>query len=166
MATRAAPRVIDVLQPTSPLTGGQGTLAAALRGDLRVTIHGGPAGPVDLPLEWQNTIVRAVREVVAGHTVQVAVRDDGEIGTKEIASMLAVSRPTAVSLLDQGSIPFRKTPKGHRKARVSDVEAFIRGREDQHRSLATLQSRAEAHGHPMFVPHDTHRRAGAAERSR
>lgn len=151
MATKAPGRVIDVLHPASPRSG-RGSLAAALRGDLRVVIDGGAGGPLKLPPEWQDTILRAVREAAAGHTVQVAVRADGEIGTTQIASMLAVSRPTAASLLDQGSIPSRRTPKGHRKARVSDVESFIRGREAQHASIATLQSRAEAHGHPMFWP--------------
>lgn len=150
MATNADHRVIDVFRPESNTSGERPSLEEALRGKVLVSIAGPEGVPVRLPAAWQDSIVRLVREVAAGHWVRVVVDTHDEIGTKELAAMLAVSRPTAAALLDQGSIPSHRTPKGHRRTRRADVAAYLRQRQVQRDTLAALQSRAEEQGHPMF----------------
>ena len=52
----------------------------------------------------------------------MAETDPTILTTKDVSRLLGVSSMTIVRLADDGSLPCKKTPKGHRRFKRSDVE--------------------------------------------
>ena len=72
-----------------------------------------------------------------------------ELTTEAAASLLGVSRPTLIRLLDTGAIPYRRTQgsRGHRRIRRSDALSYLRADLQRRRdALDELAADAEAFG--------------------
>jgi len=70
---------------------------------------------VALPAPIFSMLVERLQEMVTPQ--------EAEISTKEAATLLQVSRPYLVKLLDEGKIPFRKVGV-YRRVRTADVLAY------------------------------------------
>lgn len=80
----------------------------------------GPDGPpLDLPDTLYEILVRAVRELLAGHAVSI-LPSDLELTTTQAAEILHVSRPYLTRLLTDGAIPFHMIGT-HRRVFLQDV---------------------------------------------
>ena len=62
---------------------------------------------VALPRQAVDALMSALGSIAAGHGVRVIAIDD-ELTTQEAASILNVSRPFLIKLLDEGKIAYRK----------------------------------------------------------
>jgi excisionase family DNA binding protein len=94
-------------------------------------------GPDGTRLELPGEIFEVLRDVVAalaqGLAITVAPHQT-VLSTSEAASILGVSRPTLVRLLEAGEIPFSQ-PGRHRRVRLADLLAH---RESTSRGRAVL----------------------------
>lgn len=72
-----------------------------------------------------------VEHLAAGKTVQV-LTFDRELGTRQAAELLGVSRPYLVQLIEEGQLPHRKVG-GHCRLYIEDVLAFKAGLDAQRR---------------------------------
>jgi excisionase family DNA binding protein len=83
-------------------------------------------GPDRTPLELPGEILEVLRDVVAalaqGLAITVAPHQT-VLSTSEAASVLGVSRPTLVRLLEAGEIPFSQ-PGRHRRVKLADLLAY------------------------------------------
>lgn len=78
-----------------------------------------------------------VEHLAAGKTVQV-LTFDRELGTRQAAELLSVSRPYLVKLVEEGQLPHRKVGP-RRRLYLEDVVAFKAGLDAQRRlALQTL----------------------------
>lgn len=109
---------------------------------------------VDLPAAVVRAIERIIRELSDGnpillHTVSGEAR---ELTTSQAAQLLGLSRPTLITLLDRGELPYRMVGT-HRRLAVGDVLAFRRtsrrraapasSREDRLRGLEEMADTTE-----------------------
>ena len=97
-------------------------LAAFLHKDRPLTlsvagVHGHEV--VELPASVGPLLMQILRDIAAGSAVEV-FRKDAELTTQQAADFLNVSRPFLVSLLEKGTVPFRKVGT-HRRVRFDDV---------------------------------------------
>jgi len=153
---------LDVLEPPTPGSELERvwqllrTLAATEEveggASLHVVLHGPEGDEIRLPGDWEQTVLRMLQEVFAGRHVEVRVEAADEVGTEKLAELLGVSRPTAAALVDDGALPSRVTPGGHRRVRLADVRAYLRRRERQRASLADLVDHGEETGLPLETP--------------
>lgn len=58
----------------------------------------------------------------------------------ELATLMGVSKPTAVAVVDRGDIASRITPEGHRRVRLCDAQNWLAL---QARQRATLRDLAQ-----------------------
>lgn len=115
------------LQPSHLSPDEQGvlrTLLEALRGPkhpvtARITVG---RKPLELPASALELMTEVVEHLAAGRAVAVLGADE-EISPREAAELLAVSRPFAARLFDEGCIPSRRVGT-HRRALVRDVIAY------------------------------------------
>jgi excisionase family DNA binding protein len=115
------------LQPSRLSPDEQGvlrTLLEALRGPehpitARITIG---RKPLEVPTSALELMTEVVEHLAAGRAVAVLGADE-EISPREAAELLAVSRPFAARLFDEGRIPSRRVGT-HRRALVRDVLAY------------------------------------------
>jgi excisionase family DNA binding protein len=88
--------------------------------------HATLTGPDGTRLELPGEIFEVLRDVVAalaqGFAITVAPHQT-VLSTSEAASLLGVSRPTLVRLLEAGEIPFSQ-PGRHRRVRLADLLAY------------------------------------------
>ncbi|MGH3272889.1 MAG: helix-turn-helix domain-containing protein [Streptosporangiaceae bacterium] len=88
--------------------------------------HATLTSPDGTRLELPGEIFEVLRDVVAalarGLAITVAPHQT-VLSTSEAASLLGVSRPTLVRLLEAGEIPFSQ-PGRHRRVRLADVLAY------------------------------------------
>jgi excisionase family DNA binding protein len=88
--------------------------------------HATLIGPDGTRLELPGEISEVLRDVVAalaqGLAITVAPHQT-VLSTSEAASLLGVSRPTLVRLLEAGEIPFSQ-PGRHRRVRLADLLAY------------------------------------------
>ncbi len=83
----------------------------------------GPDGErIPLPPEVYEALRHVVRVMAQGKAVTVAPHNL-LLTTQEAADLLGVSRPTVVSLLERGDIPFTR-PNRHRRVQLIDVLAY------------------------------------------
>lgn len=104
----------------------------------------GPDGQtVPLPLEIYSVLLDVVDFMRQGKAVTVAPLDQN-LTTQEAADFLGMSRPTFVKLLEDGQLPFSRTPGGrHRRVLLRDVVEYQdRMRVDRRRALAKLTAEA------------------------
>ena len=97
-------------------------LAALLHRDRPLTLsvtdaRGNEA--VELPASVGPVLVEILQDIAAGSAVAV-LRKDAELTTQKAADFLNVSRPFLVSLLETGTVPFRKVGT-HRRVRFADI---------------------------------------------
>jgi excisionase family DNA binding protein len=92
--------------------------------------HATLTGPDGTRLELPGEIFEVLRDVVAalaqGLAITVAPHQT-VLSTSEAASLLGVSRPTLVRLLEAGEIPFSQ-PGRHRRVRLAYQQRASRGR--------------------------------------
>jgi excisionase family DNA binding protein len=74
---------------------------------------------VDLPEELHRVLVQVVESLQAGLAVTVAPQTM-RLTTQQAADLLGISRPTLVSLVESGAIPFERL-RTHRKLMLRDV---------------------------------------------
>ncbi len=103
------------------------TFLALLDGDAVHVAGAHDTVAVDLP----ERLVEAIRDAVL--SLLIAAPTD-EVTTQEAATMLGLSRPTVIKLLDDGSLPFRRTSEnGHRRIPRTAVTAHLRSMLDERR---------------------------------
>jgi excisionase family DNA binding protein len=113
---------------------------------------------LELPVSVLRVVARMVEELSAGNTVALHTmpNDGDEFTTSEAARLLGMSRPTLISLLERGELPFRMVGT-HRRLAVGDVLAFRRrserpgvapgpSPEEQFRGLQEMAETTEALG--------------------
>ncbi|TIH29288.1 helix-turn-helix domain-containing protein [Subtercola vilae] len=77
---------------------------------------------VALPRQAVDALMIALGSIAAGHGVRVISIDD-ELTTQEAASILNVSRPFLIKLLDEGKIAYRKVGS-HRRVRSDSLMRY------------------------------------------
>jgi excisionase family DNA binding protein len=83
------------------------------------------------------------------HAIAELQSPDAELTTEAAATLLGISRPTLIRLLDAGALPYRRTQgtRGHRRIRRSDAVTYLRADLQQRRqALDELAADAEAFG--------------------
>jgi excisionase family DNA binding protein len=119
------------------------------RKSLRVTIAEPGAGrgkvDVELPAPAVAALVQILTEMAAGNAVTL-IPVHAELTTQEAASLLNVSRPYLVKLIEQKKLPCRKV-NTHRRIAVRDLLDYKR-RSDaaRQKALAELADDAQEHG--------------------
>ena len=105
--------------------------------------HAGLVGPdgdrVDLPDEIYGVLVEVVDALRAGRAITVAPQAT-RLTTVEAATLLGISRPTLVKLLEAGVIPYEQ-PGRHRRVRLVDVLAYRDHRRDERRTVLDALTR-------------------------
>lgn len=95
-------------------------LAALRRRPRRFTLADGTT--VRLPKVAVDGLIEMLDAVAHGEDARV-VRTPREVTTQQAASVLNVSRPTVVRLIDEGELPARKVGS-HRRILLTDLLAF------------------------------------------
>lgn len=90
----------------------------------------------DLPESAARLLLRILSEMATGNAVTM-VPVHAELSTQEAASLLNVSRPHLVKLLEQGEIDYHKVGV-HRRVQAQDVLAY-----QQRRTVAKREAREE-----------------------
>lgn len=79
---------------------------------------------LEIPIEVFSMIKEMLAQMAQGNAIML-VPAEKEITTQEIASLLNVSRPTVVKLMENGDLPYSKTGiGGHRRANYRDVMEY------------------------------------------
>ena len=80
------------------------------------------AETIELPREMLDVFLAMLRNVADGNSIAIMPLQ-AELTTQQAATMLNVSRPFLVGMLDAGTIPSRKVGT-HRRVRLADVIAY------------------------------------------
>jgi excisionase family DNA binding protein len=112
---------------------------------LRVT-NGEQAEPVELPAGAVALLMDILDAMAAGRGVTI-IPEKAELTTVEAASILHVSRPFLIKLLEDQRIPYRTVGK-HRRIRMEDVMAYKLA-VDREREAILDQLVAQAQDHDM-----------------
>lgn len=105
----------------------------------------GQEQPIELPAGAVALLMDVLEAMAAGRGVTI-IPENAELTTVEAASLLNVSRPYLIKLLDEKVLPHRLVGK-HRRILIDDVMAY-KQRIDAEREdvLAQLTAEAQAHG--------------------
>jgi len=114
-------------------------LAALRRRPRRFTLPDGTT--VRLPKVAVDGLIEMLDAVAHGEDATV-VRTPREVTTQQAATVLNVSRPTVVKLIDEGTVPARKVGS-HRRILLTDVLAY-RGKVVAERRAALDEMTREA----------------------
>lgn len=112
---------------------------------LRVT-EAGQEQPIELPPEAVALLMDVLEIMATGRGITL-IPQNAELTTVEAASILNVSRPFLIKLLDDKAIPHRLVGK-HRRILIDDVMAYKR-RIDAEREKVLAQLTAEAQENDM-----------------
>ena len=113
------------------------------KSELRIHIQGDelPGEEITLPLYAFRLLKDILAEMAQGHAVTLLpVR--AELTTQQAASLLNVSRPYLIGLLEEGKIPFRLVGQ-HRRVRLDDLMAY-KQKDDKARSRIADELTADA----------------------
>lgn len=104
----------------------------------RFFLSGSESGDqIEIPKDIYEVLVKVVESMRQGLAVTITPRTM-TLTTQQAAEMLGISRPTLISLLDEGRIPFER-PKNHRRLRLEDVIAFKENRKmEQYEALSRM----------------------------
>lgn len=105
--------------------------------------------PIELPAGAVALLMDILEAMAAGQGVTL-VPENAELTTVEAASLLNVSRPFLIKLLDDGVILHRKVGK-HRRIRLEDVMAY-KAQDDRERDAILDQLVQEAQEQGMGYP--------------
>jgi len=113
---------------------GQRALAAYLADEqpiaptqhIQILDHRNQAHQIELPTTALRLLANVLSEMADGNAVQI-VPVHTELTTQEAASLLNVSRPHLVKLLEAGDIAFHRTGK-HRRVRLADLMQYKQAR--------------------------------------
>src|SRR5437763_16994989 len=97
-----------------------------------LSMHVGEAGKeqtIELPAGAVALLMDILEAMAAGRGVTI-IPENAELSTFEAASVLNVSRPFLIRLLDRGALPHRKLGR-HRRIRMEDVMEY-KPRIDRH----------------------------------
>lgn len=86
----------------------------------------------ELPRELGILLQQVLTAMAKGETVTISSIPQ-ELTTSEAASMLGISRPTLMKLIDDGDLPSHKVGSHHR-IRSGDLMAFRRARRERERA--------------------------------
>ena len=95
-------------------------LVALRRRPSRFTLPNGTT--VQIPKTAVDGLIEMLEAVAEGDTATV-VRTPREVSTQQAATVLNVSRPTVVKLIDDGHLPCRKVGS-HRRIPLADLLAY------------------------------------------
>ena len=95
-------------------------LVALRRRPSRFTLPNGTT--VQIPKTAVDGLIELLEAVAEGDTATV-VRTPREVSTQQAATVLNVSRPTVVKLIDDGHLPSRKVGS-HRRIPLADLLAY------------------------------------------
>lgn len=109
-----------VLPPEEPLDSLLALLTGAEASTTTITRSNGEH--LVLPPELFAVLRDVVAAMAKGQAVTIAPVHQ-RLTTQEAASLLGISRPTLVKLLESGEIPFEQ-PGRHRRVRLADVLAY------------------------------------------
>ena len=107
---------------------------------LQVT-EAGPKQTIELPADAVALLIDVLDAMAAGRGVTI-IPENAELTTVEAASILNVSRPFLIKLLEDKAIPHRLVGK-HRRILIDDVMAY-KERIDAEREDVLAQLTAEA----------------------
>jgi excisionase family DNA binding protein len=117
--------------------------ANAERVQLSLRGSNGESDELILPGEVLQILLDVLAEMAQGHAISLVPRHQ-ELSTQEAASLLNVSRPYLVGLLEKGEIPFRKIGT-HRRVALRDVldykERIDRQRSESLDTLAEISQK-------------------------
>jgi excisionase family DNA binding protein len=99
------------------------------------------AEPVVVPASAMRLFLHLLTEMSQGNSVTL-IPTHAELTTQQAASLLNVSRPYVVKLLDEGKIPSRAVGK-YRRVRFDDLMAY-KQKDDDARAKVLDQLTAEA----------------------
>jgi excisionase family DNA binding protein len=102
--------------------------------------------PLELPAGAVSLLMNILETMAAGQGV-VLIPENAELTTVQAASVLNVSRPYLIKLLEDNAIPYRKVGK-HRRIRMEDVMAY-KTRIDREREAVLDQLTLEAQQNNM-----------------
>ncbi|CRK60780.1 Excisionase [Alloactinosynnema sp. L-07] len=132
-----------------PADGGPelSNVAQALTGGAPAKLVGPDHREIEIPEPLYVALLDIVEALTAGRAVTIAPHDT-MLSTQQAADMLNISRPTLVTLLDQGEISHERPGRGrHRKVRLADVlEYRERTRQARRAALRELTHDAVAAG--------------------
>jgi excisionase family DNA binding protein len=128
-------------EPVAPPEGDQAALTAVVRlldatDEQGPMLVGPPGSQVDLPASLARVLLLAARAMSNDRAVAV-VPVHKQLTTQQAATMLGVSRPYLVKLLDEGEIPSTKTGT-HRRVRLEDLMAYADRRDVERRKNLDL----------------------------
>ena len=104
-------------------------------------LEAGQNQPIDLPAGAVALLMDILRAMADGRGVTI-IPDHAEVTTVEAATILNVSRPFLIKLLEEKAIPHRLVGK-HRRILIDDVMAY-KNRIDREREAVLAQLTAEA----------------------
>lgn len=102
--------------------------------DIRVVVGGDPDDTLAVPRSAMELLAKVLAHMAAGQAVSV-VPAHAELTTQQAASMLNVSRPYLIGLLDAGKIEYRKVGT-HRRVRVDSLMDYKRNDDQARREVA------------------------------
>ena len=85
-------------------------------------VDGNREAPIELPAGAVSLLMEVLEAMAAGRGVTL-ISENAELSTVQAASLLNVSRPFLIKLLEEGAIPYRRVGK-HRRVRIDDVMAY------------------------------------------
>ena len=112
---------------------------------VRITGAAQPEETVEIPAAALRLLVGILDEMAEGNAVTL-LPSQAELTTQQAASLLNVSRPYLVGLLEAGAIPFRKTGT-HRRILAKDLLAYqVQNRTKRHGALQELATLSQELG--------------------
>ncbi len=112
-------------------------LVALRRRPKRFTLPNGAT--LQLPKTTVDGLIEMLEAVAEGDTATV-VRTPREVSTQQAATVLNVSRPTVVKLIDDGVLPSRKVGS-HRRVTLTDLLAYRADMVAERRAVLDQMSR-------------------------
>jgi excisionase family DNA binding protein len=103
-------------------------------GEIRLTVGGDPDDTLAVPRSVVELLAKVLAHMATGQAVSV-VPTHAELTTQQAASLLNVSRPHLISLLDAGEIEYRKVGT-HRRVRVDSLMDYKRKDDRERRDVA------------------------------
>lgn len=96
---------------------------------------------IPLPTSALPLLIEILEGISAGQKVSVT-RPDMILTTQQAATLLGVSRPWCVHLLESGTIPFHRTGK-HRRVRFVDIQNYQAKQSASKSALLALTAQAQ-----------------------